>query len=104
MDYQTFRFGTDRSALCGACDKFVAKTQQALSSSLIAGLLLAIGYKVDSVTDAFIGDVSKIPQMMTGMTVIMGLIPFVLSLIAFLILLKYPITEEIRRQMVERQR
>ena len=99
MDYQTFRFGTDRSALCSACDKFVAKTQQALSSSIVAGLLLAIGYKVDSVTDAFIGDMSKIPQMMTGMTVIMGLIPCVLSLIAFLILTKYPITEEIRQKM-----
>ena len=99
MDYQTYRFGTDRSALCSACDKFVAKTQQALSSSIVAGLLLGIGYKVDSVTDAFIGDVSKIPQMMTGMTVIMGLIPFVLSLIAFLILTKYPITEEIRQKM-----
>ena len=49
-----------RSALCSACDKFVAKTQQALSSSIVAGLLLAIGYKVDSVTDAFIGDVAGI--------------------------------------------
>ena len=35
-----------------------------------------------------------------GMTVIMGLIPFVLSLIAaFLILLRYPITEETPEKM-----
>lgn len=101
MDYQIWKTGKDRSALCNAATKFLDKAQTALSSSVVGMLLIAIGYRVDSVTDTFLGELSQIPKMLTGFVVICGLIPFCLSLIAFLINRKYPITNEIRAQMKE---
>ena len=97
MDYQVWKFGTDRSALCSSFEKFISKTQQALSTSMIGGLLILIGYEVDSVTDTFLGELSSIPRMMDGMALIMGLIPCVFGLISFLIMLKYPNMEEMRK-------
>jgi len=102
MDYQIYKNGKDRSALCHACTKFLDKAQTALSSSLVGMLLIAIGYKVDSVTDTFLGELSQIPTMLTGFVFIMGLLPAILGLISFMILRKYPITDEIRAEMKEK--
>lgn len=101
MDYQIWKNGKDRSALCNACTKFLDKAQTALSSSVVGALLIAIGYEVDSATDTFLGELSQIPTMLTGFVVICGLIPCVLSIISFLINRKYPITNEIRAKMKE---
>lgn len=102
MDYQIYKNGTDRSALCNACSKFLDKAQTALSSSLVGVLLVAIGYNVDSVTDTFLGELSDIPQMLTGFMFIMGLLPCVLGIISYFICRKYPITNEIRAAMKEK--
>lgn len=101
MDYQIWKNGTDRSALCHAATKFLDKAQTALSSSIVGALLIAIGYNVDSATDTFLGELSQIPTMLTGFVVICGLLPCILSIISFLINRKYPITNEIRAQMKE---
>ena len=102
MDYQIYKNGKDRSAICNAATKFLDKAQTALSSSLVGALLIAIGYEVDSATDTFLGELSQIPTMLTGFVVICGLIPFLLGIIAFLINRKYPITNEIRAAMKEK--
>ena len=99
MDYEIYKHGKDRSALCNACNKFLNKAQSAVAASVIGVILVAIGYEVDSATDTFIGELSSIPTMLTWFIVIMGLIPAVLGLIAWFILRKYPITDEIRSDM-----
>lgn len=99
MDYEIYKNGKDRSALCNACNKFLAKAQSAISSGMIGVILIAIGYEVDSATDTFIGELSAIPTMLTWFIVIMGLIPGVLGLASWLILKKYPVTNEIRADM-----
>ena len=99
MDYEIYKNGRDRSALCNACNKFLNKAQSAVSTVAVSGILIAIGYEVDSVTDTFLGELSAIPTMLTWFIVIMGLVPGILGLVAWIILKKYPITDEIRADM-----
>lgn len=99
MDYELYKTGKDRSALVNAFAKFLGKAQGAIATAVIGFLLTAIGYVVDSETGNFIGDVENIPTMITGFVVICGLIPCILGLISYLIMRKYPITDEIRADM-----
>lgn len=102
MDYEIYRSGKDRSALCNACNKFLKKGQSAISSGMIGIILVAIGYEVDSVTDTFLGELSAIPTMLTWFIVIMGLVPGILGIISYLFLRKYPVTDEVRAAMREK--
>ena len=99
MDYEIYKNGRDRSALCNACNKFLNKAQSAISTVMVSGILVAIGYEVDSATDTFLGELSAIPTMLTWFIVIMGLVPGILGIAAWIFLKKYPITEEIRADM-----
>lgn len=99
MDYEVYATGKDRSALINAFAKFMGKAQGALATAVIGFLLNAIGYVVDSETDAFIGDLANIPTMIDGFVVICGLLPCIMGIIAYLFLRKYPITDEIRTDM-----
>ena len=99
MDYEIYRTGKDRSALCNACNRFLGKAQTAISSGMVGFILIAIGYEVDSVTDTYIGDLAAIPSMLKWFIVVMGLIPGILGVVSYFILSKYPVTDEIRRAM-----
>lgn len=100
MDYNAYKSGSSMSGIVNATQTFLGKAQTALSSAMVGIILIAIGYKVDSVTDAFVGDLSKIPTMTTWFTVISGLAPAVLSIVAFLFYqFLYPITDEVRADM-----
>lgn len=101
MDYELYVGGKDRSALCNACNKFVNKMQNAFASGIVGIVLAAIGYNIDSATDTYLGELSALPHLLTWFIVIMGLIPCALGIIAFLILKKYPINDEIRARMKE---
>ena len=99
MDYEVYKNGKDRSALCNACDKFIIKAQSAVSASVVGVLLVSVGYIVDSTTGNYIGDLAAIPQMLTWFIVIMGLVPFVLGMLSWIIQKWYPINNEIRQKM-----
>jgi Na+/melibiose symporter-like transporter len=99
MDYEIYKHGKDRSALCNACNLFVNKVQNAISAVTIGVLLTAMGYVVDSATDTYTGDLSSVPGMLTGFMVLMGVIPFVCGIVSWLIQGRYPITKEIRADM-----
>ena len=101
MDYEVYVAGKDRSALCNAVNKFVNKLQAAFASGIVGIVLTAIGYQVDSATDTYLGELSAIPSLLGWFIVIMGLVPGILGIIAWIILGKYPITDEIRAKMKE---
>ncbi|MBQ6503733.1 MAG: MFS transporter [Flexilinea sp.] len=99
MDYELYKNGKDRSAMVNATAKFLDKMQNAFSSGIVGLILIAIGYKVDAATGDYIGELSTIPTMNNWFIVVMGLIPFILGIIAILIYRKYPITKEIAADM-----
>lgn len=102
MDYNAYKRGNSMSGIVNATQTFLGKAQTALSSALVGIILIAIGYRVDSVTDAFIGDLSKIPTMTTWFVVVSGLVPAVLSILAYLLYkFSYPITDDVRIDMKE---
>jgi Na+/melibiose symporter-like transporter len=99
MDYEIYKNGKDRSALCNACNKFVVKAQSAVATGVIGIILTGIGYVVDSKTDTYVGDLARIPSMLNWFIVIMGLVPFILGMISWFILRHYPVTDEVREDM-----
>lgn len=99
MDYTIYSSGKDRSALTGVLGKFLEKAQSAVSSALVGGILIAIGYQVDSVTGNYVGDIAKMPTLLTWMIVVMGALPAVMAVIGVLILNKYPIDQEKRKEI-----
>lgn len=101
MDYTIYKTGKDRSALTGVLGAFLMKAQSAVSSALVGGILIAIGYQVDSVTGNYIGDMAKMPTLLNWMVFIIGALPAILAVIAVLIMGKYPIDQEERAKMRE---
>ena len=101
MDYTIYTTGKDRSALTGVLGKFLEKAQSAVSSALVGGILVAIGYEVDSVTGNYVGDMAQMPTLLTWMIVVVGLIPAVMAIIGVLVLGKYPIDPELRVKIRE---
>lgn len=99
MDYNIYVNGRDRSAQCNAAGNFLNKMQGAFSTGIIGLMLTSIGYKVDSVSGSFAGDLSTMPHMLTMFTVIMGLVPAILAIIGYLVLRRYPIDNAFREQM-----
>ena len=99
MDYTIYMTGKDRSALTGALDKFLEKAQSAVSAALVGGILVAIGYEVDSVSGDYVGELSKMPTMLTWMIIVMGLLPALMAVIGLLIFSKYPIDMSLREKI-----
>ena len=100
MDFNAYKCGNTMSGLVNATQNFLGKAQTSISSALVGIILIAIGYKVDSETDVFVGDLSQIPTMTTWFTVVSGLAPAVLAIVSFLLYqFCYPITDEIRSDM-----
>ena len=99
MDYTIYKTGKDRSALTGVLEKFLEKAQSAVSSAIVGGILIAIGYQVDSVTGNYVGDLAKMPTMLTWMIVIMGLIPAILAFVGIMVIKDYPIDQPMREDI-----
>lgn len=99
MDYTIYKTGKDRSALTGVAGRFLTKAQSAVSSALVGGILIAIGYQVDSVTGDYAGDLANMPALLTWMIVIIGLLPAIMAVIGILVLNKYPIDQEERKKV-----
>ena len=107
MDYTVYKTGKDRSALTGVLEKFLEKAQSAVSSAIVGGVLIAIGYQVDSVTGNYVGDIARMPTMLNWMIVIMGLVPAILAFVGIMVIGKYPIDQtergKIRAYIAEHQ-
>lgn len=107
-DYVEYTTGKNMAAMTTAVNNLVQKGQTAIATMIPGIILMTVGYSVDSVTGAYAGDLTKLPGMVTGLTVVMTLVPLVVSVAAWWIYKKaYPITPEYREKMtaeLERRR
>lgn len=99
MDYQIYKTGKDRSAQVNATSKFLDKAQNALSSGMLGVILVSFGYVVNSATGDFVGELSNLPRILNGFAIAMGLLPFLMGIIALILYRKYPITPEMAAEM-----
>lgn len=99
-DYVEYTTGKNMAAMTTAVNNLVQKGQTAIATMIPGIILMTVGYSVDSVTGAYAGDLTKLPGMVTGLTVVMTLVPLVVSVAAWWIYKKaYPITPEYREKM-----
>ena len=101
MDYEVYKAGKDRSALCNAFYRFLDKAQSAIANSVVGFMLVAIGYVVDSTTGDFAGDVANMPSMLNWFIIMMGLIPCLCGLASYIATKFYPIDNKMRADMQE---
>ena len=78
-----------------------ANTQMALYTveTAVVSVLRDMGIKADDAAGFSLGELSAMPSMLTWMTVIMGLVPAILAVIAVLIISRYPIDQAKRKEI-----
>ncbi len=99
VDYNAYSTGKEMGGLVNAIKNFLEKAQNALSTAIVGGILIAIGYNVNSVTGDYQGDLSAIPSMLNWFIVVSALLPSILALTSILIYKRYPITPAMRVEM-----
>jgi len=101
-DYAEYKTGRKMSALVNSVNNILGKAQSALSTAIIGGVLIAVGYSVNSDTGNYIGDVSNLPRMVFWFGIFLTVIPvIVLTLSLLMYKFLYPITPEFQKQMVD---
>lgn len=101
-DYAEYTTGKKMSALVNSVSNMLGKAQAAFTSVVVGGILIAVGYSVNSETGNYVGDVSNLPGMVFKFGVFLTVVPGLLTLAALLLYkFLYPITPELQKRMVE---
>ena len=101
-DYAEYKTGKNMSAMVTAMSNLTQKAQTAIAVVIPGILLVAVGYSVNAETGAYAGDLSKLPDMVRNITLVITLLPMAVSVIAwFIYKFFYPITPELREKMTE---
>ena len=101
-DYVEYTTGKNMVALTTAVNNVLQKTQSAIAVMIPGIVLMAVGYSVNSSTGAYAGDLTRLPDMVHGLTLIITLVPFIVSTLSWAVYkFFYPITPEFRKQMTE---
>lgn len=101
-DYAEYTTGKNMTAITTSIYNVSSKAQNALGGVIPGILLVMVGYSVDSTTGAYLGDLSALPGMVTGLSFVVALIPAALALLCSLLYKKfYKITPELRAEMTE---
>lgn len=101
-DYAEYQTGMNMTAITNSVSNVCTKAQNAIGGVIPGILLMMVGYSVDSVTGAYVGDLAKLPQMVSGLSVVAALIPAVLALTcALLYKFTYKVTPEFRQEITD---
>lgn len=101
-DYVEYTTGKNMAAMTSAVNNLMQKTQSAIAVLIPGIVLMVVGYSVDASTGAYAGDLTRLPHMVNGLTLIITLIPFIVSTLSWAIYkFAYPITPEFRKTMTD---
>lgn len=99
-DYAEYTIGRSMTALTNSIYGLTQKAASALGAVIPGALLIAVGYSVDAATGSYAGELSSLPSMVNGLSLILSLVPAIVATVAFLIYrFLYKITPEMRAQM-----
>jgi Na+/melibiose symporter-like transporter len=101
MDFNHWKRGVGMEGMVQAINNFTIKAQTALAGLATGAVLVAIQYDAALYeSDAFIASGGVIPTTLySGLAIVFALIPVLLSAIAAVILIAYPLKGELREQM-----
>ena len=101
-DYAEYRVGRNMNAVTNSLYGLTQKAASAIGSAIPGVLLMAVGYSVDAVTGTYTGDLSKLPAMVNGLSLILALVPAAMALTSFLIYkFGYNITPSVRADIAK---
>lgn len=101
-DYAEYRVGRNMNAVTNSLYGLTQKAASAIGSAVPGVLLIAVGYSVDAVTGTYTGDLSKLPAMVNGLSLILALVPAAMALTSFLIYkFGYNITPSVRADIAK---
>ena len=99
-DYAEYTTGKNMTAITNSIYNVSSKAKSALGGVIPGILLMMVGYSVDSATGAYQGDLSALPGMVTGLSVVAALIPAILSFVCVILYKKfYKLTNEQRAEI-----
>lgn len=101
-DYAEYTIGRNMTAITSSIYGLTNKATNALGTVVPGILLIAVGYSVDAATGAYVGELSALPGMVNGLSLILALLPAIAAFVSFAIYkFFYPITPEIRAKMTQ---
>ena len=99
-DYAEYTTGKNMTAITNSVYNVSSKAKSALGGVIPGVLLVMVGYSVNSATGAYQGDLSALPGMVTGLSIVAALIPAILSFVCVILYKKfYKLTNEQRAEM-----
>ena len=101
-DYAEYNMGRNMTALTNSVYSFMTKASSVIGTAIPGILLAAVGYSVNEQTGAYVGAMENLPHMVNGLGILLGPVPVVYAIIAYLFYkFGYKITPEYRKQMSE---
>ncbi len=101
-DYAEYQSGKRMSALVNSAANILGKAQTALSTVILGGVLIAAGYSVNNETGNYIGDLARLPKMISSFGFIMTVVPVIVMVLAYLLYkFLYPLTPEKQKEMID---
>lgn len=101
-DYAEYVTGRNMTAISNSIYGLSQKAATAIGNAIPGILLIAVGYSVNEATGAYVGDLSALPGMVSGLSLVLALVPALMALAGFAIYrFFYKITPELRQTMTE---
>lgn len=101
-DYAEYTIGRNMTAITNSLYGLTQKASSAIGAAVPGILLVAVGYSVNEATGAYTGELSALPKMVNGLSLVLALIPAIMAAISFLIYkFLYKITPEVRETITK---
>lgn len=101
-DYAEYTIGRNMTAITNSLYGLTQKAASAIGAAVPGILLVAVGYSVNEATGAYTGDLASLPSMVSGLSLVLALVPAIMAAASFVIYkFFYKITPEVRETMTK---
>ncbi len=99
-DYAEYVIGRNMNAISNSLYGLTQKGASAIGGAIPGILLIAVGYSVNETTGAYAGELSALPGMVNGLSIVVALVPAMMAFASYIIYkFCYRITPEVREKM-----